>query len=288
MTATLPVPLDVKLMNWTATVLFVGCAAFVLGAGGWWVLRHPAFAIGRIVVEGELVHNNAVTLRANVGPHLVGNFFSVDLRAAREAFEQVPWVRRALVRREFPNSLRVELQEHDAAAYWGTESGSTLVNSQGEVFEANGDDVEQDDLPRLWGPEGHSLEALQMYQALVPVLAPLHTEIDALQLNNRGGWRVTLDSGAAVELGGGTQDEVVARTARFVRTLGHVAAQQGRRADALESADLRHADGYALRLRGVSTVTAEAAAKPAAVPARPAAARPAARAPQGRTTGQSR
>jgi cell division protein FtsA len=39
---------------------------------------------------------------------------------------------------------------------------------------------------------------------------------------------------------------------RFVSTLTQVASQIRRRADALESADLRHGDGYALRLRGVT------------------------------------
>eukprot|EP01047_Picozoa_sp_COSAG01_P129956 COSAG01_NODE_59476_length_300_cov_0.716418_1_plen_81_part_00 len=65
MSYSLPAPFDVKLMNVTATVLFVGVAALGLAAVSWWALRHPAFNIGRIVVEGELVHNNTVTLRAN-------------------------------------------------------------------------------------------------------------------------------------------------------------------------------------------------------------------------------
>jgi cell division protein FtsQ len=89
----------------TATVLFAGCAGLLAAVLGWWAapagVRHR-----RIVVEGELVHNNAVTLRANVAPSLTGNFFTVDLGGARKAFEQVPWVR-AAVRREFPNGLRV-------------------------------------------------------------------------------------------------------------------------------------------------------------------------------------
>jgi cell division protein FtsQ len=34
-----------------------------------------------------------------------------------------------------------------------------------------------------------------------------------------------------------------------------VTSKYGRRTDALESADLRHGDGYAVRLRGVTTVT---------------------------------
>jgi cell division protein FtsQ len=257
MSHTLPAPLDVKLMNWTASALFVGLALGALAAGAWWVLRYPGFAVSRIVVHGDLVHNNAVTLRANVAPHLAGNFFTVDLRAARAAFEQVPWVRRAEVQRVYPGSLHVQLQEHDAVAYWGPESGSALVNTQGEVFEANVGDVEQEGLPRLMGPAGSSPEVLQMHGLLAPVFKPLGLEVDTLELTGRGGWRVTLDSDAVIELGGGTAQEVVQRAQRFTRTLTQVAAQYGRRVDALESADLRHTGGYALRLRGVTTVAAD-------------------------------
>jgi cell division protein FtsQ len=52
-------------------------------------------------------------------------------------------------------------------------------------------------------------------------------------------------------------DEVTARAQRFVQTLNQVASRYGRRPEALVSADLRHGDGYAVRLRGVST-TADA------------------------------
>lgn len=166
MNQSLPAPLDVKLMNLTASVLFLCCVLLLLAAGARWVLRYPGFSVARIVVQGELVHNNAVTLRANVAPQLAGNFFTIDLRAARAAFEQAPWVRKALVRREFPGGLHVELQEHDAVAYWGPETGSALVNSQGEVFEANVGDVEQEGLPRLTGPQGSSAEVLQMHGVL--------------------------------------------------------------------------------------------------------------------------
>lgn len=268
MTETLPLPLDVKLMNLTASVVFVACAVLALAAGGWWVLRHPAFAIGRIVVQGDLVHNNAVTLRANVAPQLLGNFFTIDLAAARDAFEQVPWVRSAQVRRQYPRTLRVVLQEHHAVAHWGSEADGTMVNSQGEVFEANGADVEQDDLPRLSGPQGQSAQVLQMLERLQPVLEPLGMGVKALELSGRGGWRATLDSGATLELGGGESAQVLERTQRFVQTLTQLAAHYQRRADALESADLRHSGGYAVRLRGVTTVAAPVAA---AAPVRRAA-----------------
>lgn len=254
---TLAAPLDVRVMNLTATLLFGACALAALAGGASWALRHPAFAIARIVVQGELAHNNAVTLRANVAPQISGNFFTVNLQNVRRAFEQVPWVRSAQVQREFPRTLRVQLQEHHAAAHWGPESGTAMVNSGGEVFESNGVDAELEDLLRLDGPPGTSPQVLAMAQALAPFFEPMGLELTELSLSVRGGWRATLGEGATVELGGGTPPEVVARTQYFAQTLTRVAAQFGRRADALESADLRHAGGYALRLRGVTTVAVQ-------------------------------
>ena len=278
MSDSLPVPFDVKLMNLTASVLFLLCGVAVLAAGAWWVLRMPVFGLGGIVVQGELTHNNAVTLRANASPRLQGNFFTVDLGAAREVFETVPWVRKATVRREFPNLLRVQLQEHQPVAHWGAEDQSAMVNNFGEVFEANVGDIDQDDLPRLHGPAQQAPEVLAMYRRLAPLFASLDTTLDELWLSSRGGWRGQLDSGAVIEFGSGTPEEIEAVTQRFVSTLTQVTSKYGRRADALESADLRHHEGYALRMRGVTTVTAEVAAKPVKPVAKPVV-KPAAKPP---------
>ena len=259
MSYSMPAPLDVKLMNVTATAMFGGVAILMLAVVSWWAVRHPAFSIARIVVEGEMLHNNAVTLRANVAPHLTGNFFTIDLKDAREAFEQVPWVRKAAVRREYPNSLRVILHEHEPQAYWGPETGTAMVNTMGEVFEANVGEVEREGLPRLSGPEGSAVEVLRMYYALDPVFTAIGAPVDALTWRDRGSWLVQLDNGASIELGSGKPEEVLQRTQRFVRTLPQITQQYQRTAEALEYADLRYPDGYALRLRGVTTVSREKA-----------------------------
>ena len=240
----LPLPLDVRLMNITATVLFAGFALLLAGALGWWALRHPAFAIGGIVVQGDVTHNSVATLRANVAPKLRGNFFTVDLQKAREAFEAVPWVRRAVVKRQFPNKLRVVLQEHQAEAFWGADSESRLVNTYGEVFEA---------MPRLVGPEGSAAQVLALYRGVKPMMEKLDLGVEEVTLTRRGGWSLSLDSGANVELGRGTPEEVLARSQRFAATLTQVTAKYGRRPEALVTADLRHTDGYAVKLRGVTT-----------------------------------
>jgi cell division protein FtsQ len=256
---TLPVPLDIRLMNLTATILLLAVLVGALAAGGGWLLRSPAFAVGRIVVEGDLAHVSAAGLRASVAPQMAGNFFTLDLDAVRRAFERTPWVWHAYVHREFPNTVRVRLQEHDAAAHWGAPGSAELVDSQGQVFNAGAGHPKQDGLPRLAGDAAHAAEMLSMYQRLAPALAPLQSNIDTLERTGQGGWRVTLDNGATLELGSGEQAALLERVRRLADTLPRVAQAHGRGVDALEYADLRHAGGYALRLRGVTTVGGGAA-----------------------------
>ena len=250
----LVLPLDVRLMNAAASALFALAGLGVLAAGLLWLVRSPMFPIRSIQLEGDLARNSVPTIRANAAPRLAGNFFSVDLQQGRAAFESVPWVRRAVVRRVWPDRMAVRLEEHRAAALWegrdGDAGAERLVNGYGEVFEANVGDVEDEGLPSLGGPEGSAALALALYQRVQPAFAQLGLNVERLHLSGRGSWRAELDSGASVELGRGGEDELVARTERFARTITQVTT---RWQQPLVYADLRHADGYAVRLRGVGT-----------------------------------
>ena len=243
-------PGDVRAMNAIAALVFALAGVVLLVSGASWIARRPLFAVGSVRLEGDLQRNNVTTVRANALPHLSGNFFTMDLEKARDAFEQVPWVRHATVRRVWPNRLIVTLEEHQPVALWaGDENSDKMVNSHGEVFEANVGDVEDEGLPEFSGPDGSSAQVLVMYRRLLPVLQQLGSEVTGLAMSGRGSWKVELENGASVELGRGTPDEVIERTTRFVRTVPQVL----RKFHApLESADLRHAEGYAVKLKGVT------------------------------------
>ncbi|HSW24976.1 MAG TPA: cell division protein FtsQ/DivIB [Burkholderiaceae bacterium] len=251
-TATMPpLPFDVRLAQAGANVLFTLLAIALLGAAMWWLARLPAFNLRGISVEGDLAHNSPLTMRAVVAPKLTGSFLSLDLERAREAFESVPWVRHAIVRRVWPDRLAVKLEEHRVAALWNLDTGGEgLVNTFGEVFEANLGDVEDEVLPRLSGPAGSAARVLAMWHVLEPVLQPLGSPLESLLLNGHGTWRARLANGVAIELGRGEPEALAARAARFVRTLPQVSVAFQR---PLLAADLRHADGYAVRLKGVTT-----------------------------------
>ena len=110
------------------------------------------------------------------------------------------------------------------------------------------------DMERRIGELNRKIEQNTSATRNLPQFGELDLSIDQLELTGRGSWVAQLDTGATVELGRGTEAEVNARSTRFLRTLTQVTARYSRRPDAMESADLRHPEGYALRLRGVSTV----------------------------------
>jgi cell division protein FtsQ len=245
---------DILWMNAASSALLVLAIGLLLAAGLTKLSRLPYFDLKRIELEGELQRNNVATVRANVIPRMRGGFFNVDLSRSRDIFESVPWVRKAIVRRVWPNELRVVLEEQHPAAYWRHDDrDDQLVNTYGEVFDANTGDVEER-LPTLEAPrnataaDAHAM--LEMLRRLQPVLAPVG-EVDTLSLTERGSWSVELDNEARIELGRGTQDDVVARVERFVRTLPEVERQYPA---PLAHADLRYPEGYAVKLRGLTTL----------------------------------
>jgi cell division protein FtsQ len=162
----------------------------------------------------------------------------------------------ATVQREFPNRLRVTLQEHRPVAYWGEQNESRLLNMYGEVFEANLADLENEKIPRLKGPDSESKLVWQMYEALVPLFHGLTLDMGNLELTERGSWRAYLKQGAVIELGRGDVAEVTARLQRVDQTLAGVTQKLGRKISSLQAIDLRHDNGYAIRLHGVSTMEA--------------------------------
>lgn len=256
-------PEDVRWMNAASALMGWVVVAMVLALMVLFISRQPFFNLKRVELAGDLHRNNVATVRANVVSRLAGGFFSVDLMKTREVFESVPWVRKAIVSRVWPNELRVTLEEHKPAAYWEHDDrDDQLVNTFGEVFDANIGDVEDEQLPTLQAPAKATASdakvMLDMLQKLQPTMDTLGSTITTLKLTDRGSWSVmvrrvasdVLDDEARLELGRGTPAEVLARTERFVRTLPEFQRQYPA---PLQYADLRYPEGYAVRLKGLST-----------------------------------
>lgn len=248
------IPYDIQLLNWITIVL---CAVFAFLVVVGFIFKFEftgQLPLKAIIIRGDLLHQNTASLRANVIPKIKGNFYTIDLLSTQNSFEVLPWINKVSVKRVFPQRIEVFLEEHKAAAIWGERDEARMVNKFGVIFESEINDDTTENIPQFVGPDGQSGLILNMYQSLLPVFEPLKLRPTKLELSERGSWHVTLDGGASIELGRGAIDLVSERANRFVHTLAGVASKFGRNASALSYADLRHQDGYAVRLNGVSTV----------------------------------
>lgn len=174
--------------------------------------------------------------RQGVGPivrGLSGGLFSVDLETAGLGFEALPWVRAATVRRVWPNSLVVELEEHVPAAAW---NDLAMLDVHGEVFPVR----PWPSLPRLHAPEGMEREVASRYGDFARVLGAQGWRIAGIRVDARRAWRIELADGVAVELGRERLDE---RLRRFVMFYPMVAA----RVAGMRRVDMRYPNGFAVQ-----------------------------------------
>jgi cell division protein FtsQ len=223
------------LLNGMARLLFGAAVLLALYGALMVIVRLPAFALEEVRLDTAPSHVTRDEVERVVRRELRGTFFTVDLEATGVAFEALPWVRRAEVRRRWPGGLVVELEEHVPLARW---ADVALVNTHGELFEAH----YAGPLPLFVGPPDAAKEIAIQFEYFRRSLALIGHEPVAVRVSPRRAWRLTLKDGLTLELG---REHIEARLARFVGAYGRTVAQLGRRVDHV---DLRYANGFAVRI----------------------------------------
>jgi len=243
---------DVRALNASASGLVAAVVLALLASGVWWLSQRPMFTLRTVSVESmygmELKHVNKLTLRAGVVGRIKGNFFTTNLEQVRTAFESVPWVRKATVRREWPDQLIVEVEEHEPLGTWGEDG--RLLSVKGDVFTANLAEADEDHaLPALDGPEGSEKEVLARFAELRAWFAPLRLAPGKLSLSSRYAWTVGLDNGMSVALGR-EQDKTTLRNRvdRLVKIYPQLARLIP---DGIDTIDMRYPNGLALSAAGL-------------------------------------
>ncbi len=238
---------DVRALNAAASGLVAAVVLALIGSGVWWLSQRPVFTLRTVTVDSmygmELKHVNKLTLRAGLVGRIKGNFFTTNLEQVRTAFESVPWVRRATVRREWPDQLIVEIEEHVPLGTWGEDG--RLLSVKGDVFTANLAEADEDHkLPALDGPAGSEKEVLARFAELRAWFAPLQLAPGKLSLSSRYAWTVKLDNGMRVALGR-EQDATTLKTRvdRLVNIYPQLATLLP---TGIDSVDMRYANGLAL------------------------------------------
>lgn len=233
------------LINLLADVLLLAGGVLLAWAGTMALQRLPVLPLKQLVVATPLDQVSRAQIEHTARNVLSGNFFTVNLETAQTAFERMPWVRSASVRRLWPDGIELKLEEHRAAARWTPQDGeSRLVSIRGEVFMASTREV----LPVFTGPEGSAYRVLARYDEFRDSLGAIGRKPAAVHLSAREAWQIRLDDGALLELGRDqAKHPLMERLNRFT---SHYAAASGAvrsRLPTIGVVDMRYPNGFALR-----------------------------------------
>jgi len=234
-------------LHWIANFLFALAGVLLMYAVIFLVVHLPIFPLKEVRLEGQMQHVTREQVRLIVDRHLHGNFFTLDLEQARNAFRKLPWVRNVSVRRHWPDRLEVEVEEHQALARWGD---IALVNTHGELFHAASDR----DLPVFYGPGDAVQEVAKQFVVFSELLKPTGMRVEQLALSPRHAWQIGTDSGMVIELGRSqTEPRLKKFAGAYAKTLGTLNV-------GVAYADLRYPNGFAVRKPTQAVVTKKSGA----------------------------
>lgn len=194
-----------KLMQ-TMLVLF---SVLLVGGIAVYAQQNSLLPILHVTVEGKFIHVNKAALVSAVTPYATGSFLSVDVANLRKAGEALSWVKQIQVRRVWPDSLHLIVEEQVAVARW---KDKWLVNNKGDTFLSTDDELPTD-MAVLQGPENSHKVVVQRYQAMTKKLAKQSLAIKYLKMDDRRAWNLILINGMKVVLGRANSEQ---RFARFI------------------------------------------------------------------------
>ncbi|AOE50462.1 cell division protein FtsQ/DivIB [Kangiella sediminilitoris] len=226
----------IKPLKWAVGLLGGALVAAGLVFGGIWVVSLNTDNVFPI---------NKVELRKQQYTHALGvyevlrsiedrGFFTMDMALAEEKLLQLPWVKKAQLRKIWPDTLQVVVTEHQPMAYWGD---SGVVSRFGEVFYPV--ELPNADWVKLSGPDNMAKDLTELLQLYQEQLLQKNMVIEKMELTQRGAIDLVLAEGLTVRLGNVHVEE---RIERFLQYIDSVKEQKDAK---LAYVDLRYQNGMA-------------------------------------------
>lgn len=206
----------------------------LLGAGIAWVHNSDHFPIKQVSIQGRLKHADGRELQAVAHQYMSGNIFRADVNGAQDAFQRLPWIDSASVRRRLPDTVDIILTERIPIARW---KGSGLVDNKGNVFQGK----TQDSLPMFEGQPDTGKDMVKHYNEFTTILSRHHLKVKELIYTPRSAWIVVLDNGITVRLG---RENEFKRLQQFAQVWPNLLQKNK---DRLAYVDMRYKDGFSVR-----------------------------------------
>ncbi len=153
-------------------------------------------AIKKILINKSLRYVEKNEVDTLLEQALKKDFFSLELNDVAQTVNHIPWVKSAQVKKIWPDTVLVNIQEQSPVARWGK---AQLISANGEVF-APGNLQDFDHLPHLIGNELQREEITRFYDQTTQTLRDSGLNISVLNMKSAFEWRIQFDNGLLVIL----------------------------------------------------------------------------------------
>jgi len=199
------------------------------------VIMNPGtFPIRTVRIEGEFRHLSPQVLKAGVTNVVRGGFFDVNVEAIQKALMKNPWVNRVIVRRVWPDGLKVQVTERVAVARWKDQG----LLSRESVFFSPAAASYPVDLSVFSGPDNSYKLLMARYNLISGFLRDTELKVIALNLSERGAFDFKLSNGVSVIVGRNRIENRIARFAQY--TWPALRDDFGK----ISSVDMRYTNGF--------------------------------------------
>ena len=208
--------------------------------------RNPGrFPIRSVVVEGVYQFADQGEMRNRVMTQASRGFFNLDIDNIQRKVEELPWVKNAYVRRVWPDSISVHVEEHNPVARWGDRS---LVTDNFKLFSppqlAGAADPELsymvEGLPTLHSPERRHVALLKLLTETRAMLDEVEAPLEGMIEDERRSLTLHLKNDVKVVIG---HREVHKRIKRFTEIFRSYVAPVY---DDIAKVDMRYTNGFAM------------------------------------------
>ncbi len=217
-----------------------------VGALGYGVMSTPKVVetisnqrVEQVLIEGKVNYISEQEVLAAVNSFISESLLLVDMQEIKKVLETMPWIRSVTIRREWPDTLVLNIVEEKAIARWGEKR---LLNQDGEII-APDNIIGLESLAILSGPQGTERKVMEQYQLFSQLLYQRGLKIAELDLNERAAWKLTLANGVDINIG---KSQLMEKMRRLVDFAKDSLIEQ---MDEIESIDLRYTSGIAVKTK---------------------------------------
>ena len=194
-------------------------------------------SIDRVVINGEFNYLSERDVIDLIDENVQTGFLTLDLPELNRKIVEQGWIRSSSIRRSWPATLIVNIEEEIPVARWGEQQ---LLNNVGDYIDVtNKDSVSH--LPVIFSQDGDTKEIIKVYQLISEFLGTVGLRIDKVESDNAGSWTLTVLSDIKIILG---RDQLVEKLQRLQSVWMAELSSQEKNINAI---DLRYPNGLAVK-----------------------------------------